>query len=54
MEVLTDILLVDDHVVQLSLPDVLLRARDGDTWTWTEKGTGTLSMISSQEAVEQA
>ena len=29
MKDLTDILLVDDHVVPLSLPDHLLRARDG-------------------------
>ena len=38
MDELTDIILVDDHVVQLFLSDVLLRARDdGDTWTWTDK-----------------
>ena len=31
MEELSDIFLVDDHVAPVSLPDILLRARDGDT-----------------------
>ena len=31
MEELSDIILVDDHVVPVSMPDILLRARDGDT-----------------------
>ena len=54
MEELSDIVLVNDHVVPVSLSDILLKARDGDTWTWTEKGSGKLTLISSQEAVDQA
>ena len=54
MEESSDIILVDDHVVTVALTDILLRARDGDTWTWTEKGSGALTMISSQEAADQA
>ena len=54
MEELSDIILVDDHVVPVSLSDILLRARDGATWTWTDKGSGKLTVLSSQETVDQA
>ena len=30
---LTDIVYLNDHVVRMSLPDILLRARYGETWT---------------------
>ena len=54
MEELSDVILVDDHVVTVALQDILLRERDGDTWTWAEKGSGALTLISSQEAADQA
>ena len=49
MEEQSDIILVDDHVVPVSLPDILLRARDDDTWTWTEKGSGLVLLINYAE-----
>ena len=54
MSEVADLVFVDDHVVPVSLPDILLRARDGETWTWTDRGTGTLTAVTSQEAVDQA
>ena len=42
-----------DIVVAVSLPDILLRARDGKTWTWTDTATGALSPLTSQDAIDQ-
>ena len=36
------------------MPDILLRAQDGETWTWTDTGSGALTLITSQEAVNRA
>ena len=54
MSELADILYVNDHVVPVSMPDILLRARDGKTWTWTDTVSGALSLIARQEVVDQA
>ena len=53
MSELSDIVYVNDHVVPVSLPDILLRARDGETWTWTDTVAGALSLLTSQEAIDQ-
>ena len=52
MTELTDIVFVNDHVVPVSLPDMLLRARDGETWAWTDTATGALTLQTSQKAVD--
>ena len=54
MSELTDIVFVNGHVVPLTLPDILLRARDGETWAWTDTATGALTRQTSQEAIDQA
>ena len=53
MAELTDIVYVNDHVVLVSLPDIKLRARDGETWAWRDTATGALTLCTSQEAVDQ-
>ena len=54
MAEISDLVYVNDHVVLIPLADILLRARDGETWTWTDNGTGILTAVTSQEAVDQA
>ena len=44
---------MNDHVVPVSLPYILLRARDGEAWAWTGTATGALTLSTSQEAVDQ-
>ena len=53
MSELSDIVYFNDHEMPMSLLDILLRARDGETWTWADTATGALSLITSQEAVDQ-
>ena len=53
MAELTDIVHVNDHVAPVSLPDILPRARDGETWSWTDSATGALTPSMSQEVVDQ-
>ena len=50
MDERTDIILVNDPEGPFLLPDLLLQARDGDTWSRTDTGTGILTLVTSQEA----
>ena len=53
MAELADIVYINDHVVPVSLPDILLRARDGETWTETETASGAITLHTTHEAIDQ-